>query len=118
MKLKQFYEVLGGNYEKVLERFLGQKTMLYKYLMKFAADQSFVLLEEAVNEKDVKKVYYAAHTLRGVCANFDMFKLIAASNELMNATRKGDAGSIDYLFPDVKKEYDIILDAIAHVDIS
>ena len=53
MTLKDFYSAVGGNYDEVLSRLVSER-LITKFVLKFKDDDSFALLESAVEANDYK----------------------------------------------------------------
>ena len=71
MELKEVYEKLGGDYDDVVRRLMGEK-LVRKFLLKFLDDKSYADLERTLSEGDYKEAFRAAHTLKGVAANMGL----------------------------------------------
>ena len=66
MSLEECYDALGGNYKAVLGR-LSSERIVKKFVLKFLNDQSYVLLEQSMQDKNYEEAFRAAHTIKGVC---------------------------------------------------
>lgn len=64
MELKEVYEKIGGDYDDVVRRLMGEK-LVRKFLLKFLDDKSYADLERTLSEGDYKEAFRAAHTLKG-----------------------------------------------------
>ena len=62
MELKEVYEKIGGDYDDVVRRLMGEK-LVRKFLLKFLDDKSYADLERTLSEGDYKEAFRAAHTL-------------------------------------------------------
>ena len=51
MSLEECYDALGGNYKAVLGR-LSSERIVKKFVLKFLNDQSYVLLEQSMQDKN------------------------------------------------------------------
>ena len=89
MTLQECYVKIGGDYNDILHRFMNEN-MIHKFVLKFPQDNNMALFEESWAKKDYKTAFRAMHTLKGVAVNG--------------------------LIADVKKQYDIVIEAIAALD--
>ena len=64
MSLEECYDALGGNYKAVLGR-LSSERIVKKFVLKFLNDQSYVLLEQSMQDKNYEEAFRAAHTIKG-----------------------------------------------------
>lgn len=74
MTVRECYEELGSDFDKVLSRLVSE-ALVKKFALKFLDDPSFGQLETALADKDAETAFRAAHTLKGICLNlgFDNF---------------------------------------------
>lgn len=54
MELKEVYEKIGGDYDDVVRRLMGEK-LVRKFLLKFLDDKSYADLERTLSEGITKK---------------------------------------------------------------
>lgn len=112
MFIKEFYETIGVDPTDVLNRFGSNETMLEKFLMKFLNDQTFLTLEEAIKKQDWEEVFRAAHTLKGICGNFDFKELYSLSSKIVEEYRANNFTPIPELFKTLKAEYERTVEAL------
>lgn len=74
MTVKQFYENIHGDYEDVLARFSSDALVVY-FVKQFVSDSSYRELMEAVERRDPKASFAAAHKLKGIAANLSFSDL-------------------------------------------
>ena len=86
MTMRECYEVIGGNYEAVLER-LHSEALIRRFTLKFLEDQSYLQLKQALENKNFEDAFRGAHTLKGVCQNLSFDHLYEVSNELTELLR-------------------------------
>lgn len=105
----------GVDLEGAMERFLNNEAMYEKFLKKFLADPNYQGLVAAVAEKDCKKAFTAAHTLKGVCGNLALQGLYHAVCDQVECFRsdKFDEGAA--MMPAVTAEYDKVVAVITTV---
>ena len=111
MELKEVYEKIGGDYDDVVRRLMGEK-LVRKFLLKFLDDKSYADLERTLSEGDYKEAFRAAHTLKGVCLNLGFTELYKVSAELTEVLRGRETAGSDALYAQVKEQYTTLTDAI------
>lgn len=89
MTVREFYDVIGGNYADTLSRFLSEERMK-RFALKFEADPSFSDLCAALEAKDADEAFRAAHTLKGVCQNLGFDCLYGPAFRVTEILRSGD----------------------------
>lgn len=115
MTLKEFYAVIGGNYDATLRR-IPKESMVARFVKKYAADPTYGELQDAVAKQDWEAAFRAAHTLKGVSQNLGFDQLYHAVFELTEALRGGKALTNPNLYQAVVQEQELILDALAHLE--
>ena len=111
MELKEVYEKIGGDYDDVVRRLMGEK-LVRKFLLKFLDDKSYADLGRTLSEGDYKEAFRAAHTLKGVCLNLGFTELYKVSAELTEVLRGRETAGSDELYAQVKEQYTTLTDAI------
>ena len=105
MTVRECYEELGSDFDKVLSRLVSE-ALVKKFALKFLDDPSFGQLETALADKDAETAFRAAHTLKGICLNLGFDNLFAPSQELTEKLRGATTiEGTDELFAAVEKEY-------------
>lgn len=106
MTVRECYEELGSDFDKVLSRLVSE-ALVKKFALKFLDDPSFGQLETALR---------AAHTLKGICLNLGFDNLFAPSQELTEKLRGATTiEGTDELFAAVEKEYDRTCEALRKI---
>ena len=111
MTLQECYAKLKGDFDGTLGRLCSEK-LVEKFALKFLADDSFPLLEEAIAVGNYNDAFRAAHTLKGVCINLGFTQLYKMSDELTEALRDGAQPENDTLFERVRNEYQRTIDLL------
>ncbi len=111
MTLQECYAAIGGDYEDVLGR-LRSERLVQKFILKFADDGSYALLCSSFAEKNYSEAFRAAHTIKGVCQNLSLTKLLDSSSQLSEALRNGYTPEADGLAEQVQKDYQETIAAI------
>lgn len=104
MTLRECYAALGGDFEAVTSRFPNEK-FVQKYLIKFLSDGSYDLLIRSMEEQDYQEAFRAAHTIKGVCQNLGLTRLLDSSSRLSEALRHGYTPEADALAEQVGRDY-------------
>ncbi len=107
MDLKEFFMLVGGDYDEIMSRLLSERIIL-KYVLRFKEDTSLDELRNAFSENNTEVAFRIAHTLKGVCSTFGLGNLYKYSYELTETLR--DQSNIDMdkakeLFIFVEKYY-------------
>ena len=74
MNLQDFFTVSGSSYEEIHNR-ISSDSLLKKFLKQFLEDTTFKSLEQAISKKEYKNVFFASHSLKGVCSNLGLSNL-------------------------------------------
>lgn len=90
MTLHEFYQAVGGDYEDVLER-LGDEPTIKLFVKKFPEDASYMLLQDALQARDMQSAFRAAHTLKGISRTLGLGDLAATAVTLTEILRKKEA---------------------------
>lgn len=104
MTLQECYAAMGGNYNDALGR-LRSERLVQKFVLKFLADGSYDLLTQSMEEENYAEAFRAAHTIKGVCQNLGLTKLLNSSSELAEALRNGFTPEAIPLTERVKADY-------------
>lgn len=112
MTLQDCYRALGGDYDDVAGR-LRKDAMVEKFVFRFLDDKSFALLCSAMQEKNQKEAFRAAHTIKGVCQNLSFTKLMKSVGDLTEALREEWTDEAQPLFEQVEADYNQTIAAIA-----
>lgn len=87
MTIKECYEMVGSNYEKVVER-LGSEGLVQRFALKFLKDGTYQELKTAMENGQGEAAFQGAHTLKGVCLNLGFDRLGMTASEMTEAMRK------------------------------
>ena len=114
MDLKEFYSVIGGDYDGVMSRLITEERVK-KFVRKFVGDLSFSDLMAALEKSDVKAAFLAAHTLKGVSQNLGFDSLYRKSSAIYEILRAGspDVGALP---TEIKLQYTTIIDALGSLE--
>ncbi len=95
----------GMDMESFLKRLMGNESLVKLFVNKFASDKNFEALQEAFEEKDMKKAEMASHTLKGMCGNMSLTALFDMFTKQVNHLRAGDCGRAEQMMPEIGEAY-------------
>ena len=104
MSLKECYIALGGDYDDVISRLRTEK-LVQKFVLKFLNDPSYDNLCKALEAEDYEEAFRASHTIKGVCQNLGLTRLLDSSSRLSEALRHGYTPEADALAEQVGRDY-------------
>lgn len=104
----------GINYEKGLERFMGDRRLYESVLLSFLHDTTIRNAEEAFRSGDYSRLFYCTHELKGACGNADITTVYNAACELVELLRANtaDDGCIERSFLSLTAAYKKAADGI------
>lgn len=116
MTVKEFYEVIGGDYNKVME-ILKRDEMVLVFANMFLEDTGFQELDTAMKEKDYEMAFKAAHKFKGVCQNMAFARMAQVAEEITEALRGGaDIAKAEQLFPELEEIYLLTVSSISSMN--
>lgn len=116
MTLKACYDAIGSDYETALGRMGGSEKMLLKFAKKFPGDKTTQQLIDAFEKEDWTTAFRMAHTLKGLCLNLGLDRLLKSSSELTEALRDHVADNAAELLERVREDYQITFDSLNALD--
>ena len=111
MNIPAFYQAIGHDCEDACKR-LSSQAALEKFLPRFAQDETFFALCTAMEENRPAEAFRAAHTLKGLAANFGFTHLYECSSALTELLRAGSLLGTQDAFARTKKAYFAVIDAM------
>ncbi len=102
MSVKDFYDQVKGNYQDALTRMMMDSFIMKMLSRFFQGDPSQDILA-AYRQKEIKKVFTLAHTLKGVTGNLSLIKLHELSCVITEKTRHLEDDAIVSLDEDIKR---------------
>ena len=115
MTLREFYHIIHGDYEDVIQR-LDSETIVIKFLKRFSKDVTLEQLEQEVAARNQKEAFELAHTFKGACVNMGVGILEESAKQLTEALREEFLPQVPSLFEKVKEDYKIVVKAIEGLD--
>ena len=112
MTLREFYDMLGGDYAGTLGRMMKEDRMK-KYLLRLPDSKDYTDCLNAFEAKDYDLAFRASHNLKGMALNLGLTKLAESSSELCESVRHGaPAGDVSDLIEKMKADYEETILAI------
>lgn len=102
----------GIDVDDALNRFMGNESMLERFLGKFTQDANYRKLVDALEANDAEAALAASHTLKGVCGNLSMTKLFELLTVQVKAFRDGDFDGAKAQMESITAVYNEIIAAI------
>ncbi len=114
MNIETFYNMIGGDYNGIMGRFVTEERVL-RFVRKFPADGSFALLKDSLASGNASEAFRAAHTLKGVAQNLGFDALYKIAAEVTDVLRGGNL-DVGAFMPDLEAAYNLVTDGIAALD--
>lgn len=111
MAIKDAYEKMGADYNDVLSRLMND-ALVSRLAGKFIDEPSFGNLRAALEAKDAKEAFMAAHSLKGVVQNLGFANMFDSVIEITETLRAGSLEGTDEMFKKVEAEYDRTIEAL------
>lgn len=116
MTAEQFYATRGDDYYEVLGR-LGKEERIKKYLFKFLDDESMEYFDREYGRKNYEEAFRHIHSVKGMCLNLGLKKLLNSSSELCEALRNGKPTfDVTDLVAEVKADYEAAVNQIKNIE--
>ena len=113
MTVKECYDAMGADYVDVFGR-LRKDERIQKFLMKVLNDQSFALLCNSLEARDMAEAFRAAHTLKGVCQNLSLTRLYESASEMSELLRNRQeyGEDLEPILARVREDYEVTVSCI------
>lgn len=105
----------GVDVDEALERFMGNESLMLKFLLRFPADENFSRLRQAMAAGDAAGAFAAAHTLKGVAGNLSLKGLYQPLYPLVEDLRGGNLAAAAEKMPALEAAYTQITDLLAQL---
>lgn len=105
-ELRQKLIEAGVDVDSGMERFMGNKDLLMRFLRKFPGDDNYHNIVSGLDSGDYETAFRAAHTLKGLCGNLSLTKLqevVSEETELLRAEKWEEAKAF---LPQVTEVYE------------
>lgn len=101
----QALESLGMDIPQTLARFVGNESMLLRFLDRLPNETMYAKMIEAMNAGDTQEAFHQAHTLKGVVGNLGLGTLFDAVGPMVETLRADDLSSAMAMLPEVDQAY-------------
>ena len=85
----------GADVDNSLKRFMGNRGLYEKFLLKFPEDQNMSSLRECMKNQNYGDAFKCVHTLKGVSANLGLNPIQELSSQMTELMRNKQADEID-----------------------
>lgn len=85
----------GADVDNSLKRFMGNRGLYEKFLLKFPGDQNMSGLRECMKNQNYEEAFKFVHTLKGVSANLGLNPIQNLSSQMTELMRGKQADEID-----------------------
>lgn len=85
----------GAGVDAAVGRFMGNKALYQKFLLKFKNDRSYEAIVENMGKGDYGEAFNSAHTLKGVSANLGLDPIYKEASELTDLFRGKQPEEVD-----------------------
>lgn len=117
MEFQELCARLSVDYAATLARFSGNEGLFRRFLLRFPSDGTFAKLQAAQAAGDLPGMENGAHTLKGVAANLGLSRLQEASDQLVQAIRRGDGDAVPALYAQVEQAYRTAADLLQSAEV-
>lgn len=114
MTLKEFYAIIGGDYDGTLARLITE-VRIKKFVFKFKDDPNYNELCSALEKGNVEQAFMSAHTLKGVCQNLGFDSLYRNTYAVTEILRGGSL-DLDTLMDELTANYLTIIDSLSALE--
>ena len=116
MTVERFYNVVGGNYQKILQN-LRQDDKVVRFAKMFLEDPSYQELSMAMDVADYQAAFAAAHKLKGICQNMYFERMLRIVHEITESLRnETDIATAEALMPQLEDIYELTVEGIRELD--
>lgn len=95
-----------------IKRLNGNAELYESLLYKFSSDENYKNLSDAIENKDVEKAFFYAHSLKSLAGNLSMNGLFDSIVPLVELFRSGSLENAETLFESVSCEYNKIISVL------
>ncbi len=104
-KLREY----GANVEEGLARCMNNEALYLRLVGMVPGDQNFTALKEAANTGDTRRVFEAAHAIKGALGNLSLTPLYEKASEITELARAG----ADAPYQSLAEELEAMRDALS-----
>lgn len=103
----------GFDTQGALGRMMGNEAFFLKMLGKFAQDQTYARLNDAMTAGNMEEVKNMAHALKGITSNLGMDALCQACATMQYVLEGREEGDPQGIFARIQETYQAAMDAVA-----
>lgn len=85
----------GAGVDTAVKRFMGNKALYKKFLMKFKEDRSCQAIAEHIGARDYEEAFNAAHSLKGVAGNLGLDPVYEGASKITELLRGKSPEEVD-----------------------
>ncbi len=115
MQIKEFYGVIGSNYQKVFAR-LCSNAIITKFLKSFMQDESYDNFISEYKKGNLEDAFRAAYMFKGLCLNLGFESLSQSSIEITKALRGGKNDVTPQMIEKLTQNYNFVVENIKNID--
>lgn len=113
--MKPEFNNIGIDYDKLMERFMKNESLVINFLKKFLEDQTFAHVQssyKACDGQNYEALINDIHALKGLSANLSMPRLYYLTNEWLHDLRNDDFETSEVLYQQCLREYTKIIQGL------
>ena len=99
----------GAGVDAAVKRFMGNKALYKKFLLKFTDDHNYEAIAEHVQNGNYESAFNSAHTLKGVSANLGLDPIYKGTSEITELLRGKQPEEVD------REKVDAVLEELGRV---
>lgn len=96
---------MGFDLDDALKRFVSNEALYEKFLVRFSTDPNYSILVDSVNNCNKDEAFKAAHTLKGVCGNLSINRLLELVSRQVEYFRADQWDEGAAMMNDITEEY-------------
>ena len=115
MTVKELYESFNGNYQNALQTMMNDE-FIKRMLSKFLVNNCFQDLVNHYENKNLRGVFEASHSLKGVAGTLSLTPIYEKAMVVCEKTRflqEGESIDLDQEVGELKEAYNLVVTAIS-----
>ncbi len=113
--LKKELMEAGINVDEAIERMMGYEDFFIQLLKKFAFDNTYEQLRQALKEGNPSNAFKAAHTLKGLSGDLSIDVLFLPLTEITDALRDDHIDQANIYMQEFSQLYDKVVSRISSI---
>lgn len=102
--------------DKSLDRFMGNEELYFKFLKRYAQDETIEKIRKAMIEKDYGEAEMEAHTMKGVAFNLGLDALGRQFDEIVQNLRRGETAQAEKSLTETETAYNRFVGIVKGLD--